>query len=160
MEEGINITQQIAELRQLSMPALAARYEGLFGKPPRVQHREWLWKRCAWKLQEQCFGGLSQVAKRKLEELISHIDFPYQDPPGVVTGKLKSTRSATSGEPELGTILVREWRGKQVQVQVLETGLERNGVVYKSLSAVAKAITGAHWNGKLFFRVTGRKRPQ
>ena len=159
MEEGVDLTQQIAGLRQLTAPALVERYRGLFGKEPRVKHsKEWLWKRIAWKLQEEKYGGLSDVAKRRLEELIAEIDLPLGESRRTVTGTLKRSRPARPGDPALGTTLVREWRGKQIQVRVLENGFEYEGVVHRSLSAVAKAITGSHWNGRLFFGLTGRKR--
>ena len=51
------ITDEIQELHEMAVPELVDRYEALFGKPPRVKHRDWLWRRCAWKLQEQRFGG-------------------------------------------------------------------------------------------------------
>jgi hypothetical protein len=155
-EEDIPMTQQIAELRQLSMPALVARYEALFGRPPRVKHREFLWKRCAWKIQEQRFGGLSDLAKRRLEELIAEIQLPPAEAQRTVAGKLKAGSKPDSAA--VGTTLVREWRGQQVQVQVIDGGFEWNGVVYRSLSAVAHAVTGAHWNGKLFFGLVTRKK--
>src|SRR6267143_5865971 len=99
MEEGIDIVQQIAELRQLSVPALAARYEGLFGKTPRAKSRESLWRACARRLQEQSLGGLSQSAASE-----------------------KPAKPPKPGLPAVGTILVREWRGQPVQVRVLENG--------------------------------------
>ena len=58
----------------------------------------------------------------------------------------------------MGTTLVRRWRGKDYYVKVLDDGYEYDGVIYRSLSAVAKAITGSHWNGPLFFGVTKRKK--
>jgi hypothetical protein len=58
----------------------------------------------------------------------------------------------------VGTILVRKWREQEIRVVVLENGYEWNDVVYRSLSAVAKAVTGSHWNGRLFFRLTERRK--
>lgn len=150
------ITDEIAELRALPMPELCARYEQLFGRPPRVKHREFVWKRAAWKLQEQRFGGLSDVAKRRLEELIAEIDLPLGDVDRTVTGRLKQPRK--TAPPTVGTTITREWRGRELRVLVLENGFEYEGVVYKSLSAVAKAATNSHWNGRLFFGLSGRNR--
>ena len=67
---------EIDALRKLSTTQLANRYVELFGKPLRVKNREWLWKRCAWKLQEQRYGGLSAVAKQRLEVLVAEIELP------------------------------------------------------------------------------------
>lgn len=148
-----SITEEIAELRTLDAHALAVRYEALYGRPPRVKQREFLWKRCAWKLQEQRYGGLSTVAKHRLEELIAEIRLPDEDQLRTVTGRLTK-----EGAPTVGSALTREWRGRHIAVRVLDNGFEFEGVIYGSLSAAVRAITGAHWNGKLFFGLTERKR--
>jgi hypothetical protein len=143
------IPEEIAELRAMDVSSLAARYEAVFGRAPRVKHREFLWKRIAWKIQEQRFGGLSEVAKLRLDELIAEIDLPLGEATRTVTGRLASV--ANRGQPAVGTTIVREWRGQQIAVRVVENGFEWNGVVYRSLSAVASAVTKSHWNGRLFF---------
>ena len=125
-----------------------------FGKPPRVKHREHLWRRIAWKVQEQRFGGLSTVAKKRLDELIADLDLPLG---GERTVRAKVNGRTKPGEPPIGTTLVREWRGTEVRATRVEGGWEHGGVVHRSLSAVAKAVTGSHWNGRLFFGVTKRK---
>jgi Protein of unknown function (DUF2924) len=143
------ISEEIAELRAMDVPSLVARYEAVFGRAPRVKHREWLWKRIAWKIQEKRFGGLSEVAKRRLDELIAEIDLPLGEATRTVTGRLAS--AAKRCQPAVGTTITREWRGREICVRVLENGFEHDGVVYRSLSAVACAITQSHWNGRLFF---------
>lgn len=149
------MTAVIAELRALPTPDLAARYEELWGKPPRVRHREFLWKRIAWKLQEQRTGGLSEVAQRRLEELIAEIDIPITERTRTVAGKLRADRPR---DPlAVGSTITREWRGRTIVVRVVEGGFEHNGVLHRSLTAVAKAVTGAHWNGRLFFGLGGKK---
>src|SRR5688572_1987973 len=148
------ITEEIAELRAMNVPALVDRYETVFGKPPRVKHREWLWRRIAWKVQEQRFGGLSDVARRRLDELIAELDLPL----GVdrtVRGQVG--RPAKPGTPAIGTTLTRTWRGKELLVQVVDGGFEHQGVVYRSLSAAANAITGSHVSGRAFFGLADRK---
>ena len=153
-----SVEKEIAELREMETPDLVAEYERLFGRPPRCRNREHLWRRCAWRIQEMKFGGLSRVAKARLEELISEIDLPLTERQRTVAGVLK--RPPKPGDPSVGTILVREWRGKQIEVRVVEGGFEFEGVVYKTLTAAAKAVTGTHWNGRLFFGLTERKRSQ
>jgi len=153
--KGKDMAQELEELRQLETPALVARYEELFGKPPRTKHRAWLFKRCVWKLQERRFGGLSVATRRRLDELMAEIDFPLPDDRRTVTGSVG--RGRKPGEPPVGTILTREWRGTEVRVTVVEGGYEHAGVVHRSLSAAVKAITGSHWNGKLFFGLTQRR---
>jgi hypothetical protein len=152
----MGIADEIEALRRLGVPELVARYEELFGKPPRVKNREHLWKRCAWKLQEARFGGLSAVAKERLESLISQLDLPATEAQRTVSGVL--VRPPKPGMSLPGTTIVREWRGQRIEVRVLEKGYEWNGVAYRSLSAVARAATGCRWNGKLFFGLTARRR--
>ena len=149
------ITKEIAALRQMKVPELVERYCELHGKEPHVRHREWLWKRIAWKAQEKRYGGLFGVAKRRLEELIAEIELPTEDQQRTVTGKLGKSRKP--GEPKLGTTLTRTWRGRELVVQVREDGYEHDGTLYRTLSAAAKAITGTHLSGRAFFGLTQRK---
>ncbi len=150
------IAQEIAELRGMDTPALVERYEELYGRPPRCRNREHLWKRCAWKLQEQRFGGLSGAAKRRLEELIAEIDLPIGEHQQTVTGALRSPTRAP--QHQVGTVFTRTWKGREIRTVAIEGGYEYEGAVYRSLSAVAKAVTGSHWNGRLFFNLTTRKK--
>lgn len=150
------IAQETEELARLDVAQLLERYEQLFGRPPRVRNRQHLFRRCAWKLQEIRLGGLSQVAKDRLEELISEIELPPGEEQRTVVGKLKKPRRPD--DPPVGTVLVREWHGKRIEVRVVEGGFEYESTVYRTLSETARAITGAHWNGKLFFGLAKRKR--
>ncbi len=151
-----DIAKEIESLREMSTAELVERYEELFGKPPRSKHREHLWKRCAWKVQERSYGGLSEVAKRKLEELIAEIDLPLPERTRTVSGALSGPQRPS--DPRLGTIVTRQWKGREIRARRHEGGWECDGVVYRSLSAVARAITGSRWNGRLFFNLTERKR--
>ena len=155
MKAKKTITDEIQELRAMPVPELVARYEAVYGKPPRTKHREHLWRRIAWKIQEQRYGGLSQTARRKLDELIAEIDLPRAQRAQTVAAPLP--RSSRPGLPTLGTVLTRQWRGTEVRVTVVEGGVEHEGVVYGSLSAVAKAITGSHCSGPAWFGLTARK---
>ena len=83
-------------LRELDQAALVDRYRKAFGKEPRCKNREHLWKRIAWKMEEQRSGGLSGVAKRKLEELIAEIYLPTTEKQRSVTGSLKSKEGVSS----------------------------------------------------------------
>ncbi len=148
-----SIAAEINELREMTVADLIPRYRELFGKEPRVKRREHLWRRCAWRLQEQRLGGLSRAARRRLDELIAEIDLPLGEGEVSVSGRLRR-----ASDPTVGTILTRVYKGDEIRVTALENGYEWEGVVYRSLSAVAKAITGSHWNGRLFFGLTARKR--
>jgi hypothetical protein len=144
------ISEEIAELRAMRVPELVERYVVVFGKAPRCKQPTWLWRRIAWKIQEQRFGGLSETAKVRLEELIAEIDLPLgREQRGVLPSKKKKGQA-------LGTTVSRVWKGREVRATAVEGGWEHDGVVYRSLSAVAKAVTGSHWNGRLFFGLTRR----
>lgn len=149
------ITEELNELRGMNTPQLVERYRELFGREPRVKHREYLFKRAAWRVQEIRFGGLSEVAKRKLESLIAQIELPPADDRRRLTGKLKNPAGARA--LTIGTTLTREWHGKQVRVQVVEGGFEHDGLVYRSLSAAVRAITNQRWRPALFFGLVSRK---
>jgi len=136
-----DIAKEIAELRKLPTQTLVARYKALYGKEPRSKRRDWLWKKVAWKIQEQRRGGqeLPALEDRKV----------MRSPP---------RKRSRPGQPAIGTTLVRRWHDQEIRVQVLENGFEWEGVVYRSLSAVAKAVTNQHWSGPFFFNLRERKK--
>ena len=141
----MSIEDQIAALESMPTPALAARYEELYGKPPRCRHRRWLQKRIAHRIQEIKFGGLSVTARARLESLIAELDLPLgrEDKPQHKRG---------DGAPTPGTTLVREWRGRQIRVRVMgRNDFEWNGQRFRSLTAVVRAATGMHASGPQWF---------
>jgi Protein of unknown function (DUF2924) len=151
-----NMKTEIEHLRRMERTELIERYTEVFGRSPRLRSREFLWKRIAWKIQEQQCGGLSTIAKARLEELIRGLDLPLDENVRKVTGQLRGMRKP--GTPMPGTVLIRDWHEQQIRVEVLEDGYEWNGAVYRSLTAVAKAVTGSKWNGRLFFGLSERTR--
>lgn len=150
------IAPQIRELQTLAPAQLAERYAALFGKPPRNRNKAWLFRQCAFRLQEQQLGGLSDRAKTRLAELMATIDLPIAATPPARPRPKPVTRADTNA-PVVGTVLVREWRDQRIEVRVVDNGFAWNGVTFSSLSACAKAITGAAWNGRLFFGLTTRR---
>jgi hypothetical protein len=119
----------------------------------------WLFRSVAWQIQALAEGGLSERAKRRAAELARESDVrprsrqlltpgqPAAAAPRIVTvGPVRDAK-----DPLPGTTLVRDYKGRQIVVTVLENGFEWNGRVFRSLSAVAGAVTGAHWSGALFF---------
>lgn len=149
---------EIDELRKLPMPDLVAAYEEAWGKPPRVKHREYLWKRVSWKREEANAGGLSVKAKERLEELIAELDIDLGD--RSVSGVLrnpKNKRKRKSKQLTPGTTITRPWKDGQVVVRVLDQGFEFDGEIYRSLTAITKKVTGSHWSGPAFFRLNRRK---
>ena len=143
------ISEEIAELRAMNVAELVERYVAIFGKAPRCKQPTWMFRKIAWEVQARRFGGLSKRALERLEELMAEIDIPL----GGVRGPLNSGREKRT---VLGTSVTRVWKGREVTATAVESGWEHEGVVYRSLSAVAKHVTGTHWNGKLFFGLTRR----
>ena len=150
------IAEEIAELRAMPVPELVVRYEELHGRPPRSKNRQWLWRRCAWKVQELRFGGLSQVARRRLDVLIAELDLPLGEQQTIRAPA--PSPSARNGEPPVGTSISRTWRGREVTATRTPDGWEHDGVVYRSLSGLAKAVSGSHVSGRAWFGLTQLRR--
>jgi len=162
-----SITREIARLKRLSTPELAAEYERLHGAPPRSRNHRFLWRRCAWKVQERAFGGLSKAAKTKLDELIANIAIPERPSRTAVEsvigrGRGRPRRSESHDLPTSpvrprpalpppGTTIVRRWRDRDLRLTFLDDGVDVDGAFYPSLTAAAREITGSKWNGRLFW---------
>ena len=143
------MTRKLAELDRMSCKELVALWEELFEKPTRSRNMPYLRKRLAWKIQEQAEGGLSDRAKDKAAELAK-----MPAPPPKRTAKSGSESKGRARDPRLpkpGAVLTREHKGAVHEVKVLERGFEYAGQEYRSLSAIAKEITGTTWNGLSFF---------
>ena len=161
--------QAIAAMGRMTAGQLRDRYQEVFGEPSRSGNRDFLFKRLAWRLQSLAEGSLSERAKRRAEELARDADvrLTLPRPPKAADGAearmvTQPAPAATAHDrlPIPGTVLTRKYRGKHVEVKVLPGGFEYGGQVYRSLSAVAKAATGSHWNGHLFFGLTTLKRKE
>ncbi len=151
-----NVAQEVEALRGMDVPALVEKYREVWGTDPHVKGREYLWKRIAWKVQEQRLGGLSGAAKKTLEGLIAEIKLPGTENRRTVRGDLRKPPQAN--QPGVGTVITKTWHGRTISLKVVEAGYELEGVVHKSLSAAAQALTGCHWNGRLFWGLAGRRK--
>jgi Protein of unknown function (DUF2924) len=151
------IAQELASLGQMATNALRSRYLELFGYEPLTGNRAWLIKRIGWRLQVQAEGDLSERARQRARELANDADLRLSPPPSAMTHatpRRPVSDKNTNRDPRLpsvGQVLVRRYQGQMVQVTVLAHGFEYAGALYPSLSAVAQAITGCHWNGFHFF---------
>ena len=154
----LNIVNEVAALQRLSIRQLRQRFADLFSEATAASNRTWLIKRIAWRMQALAEGDLSQRARQRAAELARDADLrlnPPQPKATTTTPLPEPVRVPAPIDPRLpppGTILIRPYKGQLVQVQVLTDGSAYAGRVYPSLSAVAKAITGSHTNGFLFFR--------
>src|SRR3954470_12945734 len=162
---GQSMEQTIAALGRMTVGQLREKYLEVFGEPSRSGNRDFLFKRLAWRVQSLAEGTLSERARRRADELARDADIrltlprpPKQAADATTTVALPApTVTANDRLPIPGTVLTRKYRGRQVETKVLPQGFEYEGQVYRSLSAVAKAVTGSHWNGLLFFGLTTPK---
>jgi len=143
------VLKQIDELNGMSMADLRKRWADLMGTDPGRLGRKYLMRRLAYRIQELAFGGLSKESRKQLE--------------AAANGKpAKSAKRRKHGKTILstGTRLLREWHGERYEVIVEADGFRYNGKVYRSLTAVARAITGQHTSGNLFFGIQRRRNQQ
>jgi len=158
---NLNIGKEVAALRRMGVRELRQRYAEVFGEETRTGNKAWLVKRIAWRLQSLAEGDLSERARQRAAELANDADVRLSPPKAKPASPSPSTRTksaalVTKGDDRLpppGTIITRKYKKQTIQVKVLPKGFEFEGEVYKSLSAVAKAITGQHCNGFHFFRL-------
>jgi hypothetical protein len=138
---GGSVLARVAGLRTASTPELKRQWCDLFGSEPPPFNRRYLESRLAYRVQELSYGGLKPETKERLRALGEQLD----------GGDVAVRRARADDRPIAGTRLVREWAGVEHCVTVLPDGYEWGGRPYKSLSAVARAITGTRWNGWTFF---------
>jgi hypothetical protein len=166
-EEKMNETQireQIEVLRHMTVGQLKDKYREAFGETSRSGHKQFLFRRIAWRLQANAWGGLSERARRRALEIANDSDLRIRAPKNFLKEELDASRTAeTSVEPTQdprlpipGTMLVRRYRGKDIVVRVREDGFEYSGQVHRSLSAAVRAATGTPWNGFAFFGLGGK----
>lgn len=158
---AIDIATTVAALRQMTVGQLQARYAEVFGERTLVRHKTWLTKRIAWRLQALAEGDLSERARRRAAELANDADVRMTPPkssspaPNAARNDVPYQSPSSARNPLLvpGTLLTRPYKGRTLQVKVVAQGFMYDSAIYPSLSAVAKAITGSHCNGRLFFRL-------
>jgi len=153
-----SITSQIEALGDMTVAELREKYREVFGEDCRPRHKDFLRKRIAWRMQANEEGGLSERALRRAEDLANEADLRILAPKGgtaasamgrTVIGRITPTHDRRLPMP--GAVFTRKYRGRTISVTVLDDAFEYEGTVYRSLTAVARAITGSHWNGFHFF---------
>ena len=137
------IPARLAALKTMPMPDLKAEWRALFETEPPPFNRRYLENRLAYRIQELAYGGLKPETLRRLETLGD-----IYDSDNVTTRRIRH-----DARPVVGTRLVREYQGVEQTVTVLADGYEWQGRPYRSLSAIARTITGTRWNGHDFFGI-------
>ncbi len=166
MENGVEtaMRKEIDELSRMTVGQLRQKYIEVFGEESRSNHKQFLFRRIAWRIQAIAEGGLSERARRRALEIANDADLRIRAPKtnfgSDVTLDRKvsiSRKVAVALDPRLpppGTYLEREYKGLRVIAKVLVDGFEFDGEIYRSLSVIAHEVTGTKWNGFLFFNLT------
>ncbi len=136
------IPARLAALKTTSTQELKTQWRELFDSEPPPFNRRYLESRLAYRIQELAYGGLKPEIVRRLEKMGEELDGG---------DKTKRGLRVDRDRPITGTRLIREWQGVEHVVTVTADGFEWQGQPYRSLSSVARAITGTRWNGWVFF---------
>ncbi len=161
---SVNIAKEVAALGRLTVKDLRTKHVEVFGEATRSGNKDWLSKRIAWRIQANASGDLSDRARRRADELANDADLRttapkvnHNDVQAAITTKSAVAFDHDSRLPMPGAILRRPYKGREVIVRVLPRGFEYEGEVYRTLSAVARAVTGTHWNGYHFFGLSPKE---
>ncbi len=127
-----SVRRQLLALEQMTIPELIEKWKDLYGKEPPEYGVVFMRRRLGHRIQELFYGELENDIKEQF-----------------LAGK--NPKRQQKGILRVGARLIREWHDIKHEVVVRSMGYEYNGQIYRSLSGIAKKITGAHWNGKAFF---------
>lgn len=148
---SLDIAVELSRLEGLTNFELRGEWRRLHSmQPPKSLSRDLLLRGITYKIQERAYGGLSKSILRKLSGAISEASLE--------AGTKAPCVKAPHGSVKVGTRLVREWNGQTHTVLVHADGVEWRGKRYRSLSVVAREITGAHWSGPRFFGLDRRSK--
>jgi hypothetical protein len=125
------INTEVRALERLDLEGLRSAWRARYGPAPKLRSRELLGLMLAWRIQSEAFGGLDAAARRKL--------------------RTETSAGRRSVDLVPGTVLTREWKGVPETVRRTEAGYEWRGRTYRSLTAVARVISGGPRSGPLFF---------
>ena len=142
------VLRQVADLRNLSQEELKDLWRTLYGTEPPAHNKAHLVSRLAYRIQELTYGGISEAAKEKMRAIMETSGL---DENGGESNSKRRRSTSRRDQPVIGTRIVREWNGETHEVIVVQGGFQYDGRLFRSLTAVAQAITGSHWNGRAFF---------
>ena len=140
-----SVIADIASLEDYSVDDLCQRWESVFKKPPNTRRRAYLIPRLAYEIQRVAYGGMTEESQETLDGMID----------GRIEIEKKNNRIHT---PPVGTKLIRQYGKEEHHVMVTRSGFEYKGATHKSLSEIARIITGTRWSGPVFFGLKEKKR--
>ncbi len=144
-DQTTTVLSQITALEGMDLHQLRDRWRSLFDTEPPGYGKVMMRKRLAYRIQELAYGGLTEATKRKLREIHKKAE-----------ERRRRERNSTT-LPVTGSVLVREHDGIRHEVTILDNGFEYAGKNWRSLSAIAKHITGTKWNGHAFFGLRSKR---
>ncbi|MDR2067686.1 MAG: DUF2924 domain-containing protein [Holosporaceae bacterium] len=141
-EKDLNLLKQIMSLQGKKTAELRELWNKTFDYQPEISSREYMISKLAWRMQELIYGGIDADIQKKIEEAAK---------------KIKAPKNPQSGKfnPMVGTRIVKEYKGKTIEILVVNDGFAYAGEIHKSLSSITTKITGTKWNGLKFFGVAG-----
>lgn len=155
--------REIQNVYRMSVRELRDKYLDVFGEETRAYNKDFLRKRIAWRIQAVAEGDLTERARRRAAQIANDSDLRVRAPRDpVVSGSAEVRARSVVGhitsyrDPRLplpGTLLEREYKGRDIIVKVLDQGFEFDGKKFKSLTAIARQVTGSKWNGFSFFGI-------
>jgi hypothetical protein len=161
------VLKEIESLRYATVTQLKDKYREAFGEDTHSNHKEFLFRRIAWRLQARAEGDLSERARHRALEIADDADLRVRAPLDYVPGQSGDIQRAQvrslagnrdSRLPQAGTLLTRQFQGRSLIVKVLAEGFEYEGEFYRSLTAIACKVAGTQWNGYTFFALDSPKR--
>ncbi|NTU77143.1 MAG: DUF2924 domain-containing protein [Alphaproteobacteria bacterium] len=138
--------RQIKDLQDKSFAELKQLWRDYYQAEPPPYRRGFMARALAYRIQELTYGGLSEKASNRLEDMLAEAE-----------GTKPKKRAGKVRLPVAGSRLVREWRGERHEIIILSDGFEFAGRKWGSLTAIARQITGTHWNGPAFFGLRAKR---
>ena len=150
------LDQHIDQLRQMTTAQLKLRYRELFGQPSHSNHKAYLFRRVAWRMQALAEGTLSERAREYARDIAADADLRLCAPKKAIETEppirvSEASRQLDPRVPPPGTQLIKRYKDETLTVTVLDDGYRYGDRIYKSLSAIARQVTGTQWNGYVFF---------
>jgi len=155
-----SIVREIRDIQAMSVTELQAKWRELYGGEVCLSRsRSYMVKKLSWRVQELAYGVPAPAEDRIEEPAPNSPVRPRTTTTAVLSRAPRNVhRISDPRRPTPGTIITREWHGRELRLLVVENGFELDGVRYASLSEAARVATGQRWSGPLFWGLKKRSR--